>query len=243
MGKATNPRPTAKAQKRGKPSAPRSLTSCTANDDDALARDAQIRAEREADRADYDRLSRQTDVVVHKDKQTRKVTGAQRMDVFALLLSKRALSREAHDAFRAHEETVHAAAGLGTPERRPDYIRASTVGAPGQNVSSAMVWASRLERMTLDNLSPPEAKLLDALMALGASGAAHWRQVVQSITQETRDESQATRVRSLGDNLIHARSKAFTAWLSLQKANDDTPKQPRAKPEPPPSWFRNGEFG
>ena len=137
------------------------------------------------------------------------VARGRRLDVFALLVSRKALCMDAHDAFRDHEEAVHIAAGWATPERRPDHIRASTEGAPGQNISQGMIDASRMVQATLDRLSPPEASLLEALMGLGASGLTQWRNTVQRVTGENNDHGQTSRIRALGENLIHARKAAM----------------------------------
>jgi hypothetical protein len=147
------------------------------------------------------------------------VARGNRLDVFALLLSRKALDKDAHDAFRDHEETVHVAAGWATPERRPDHIRASTEGAPGQNISQGMIVASRMVKATLDRLSPSEGRLLDALMGLGASGLTQWRHTVQRVTGENNDHGQASRIRALGENLIWARRSAMKALI--RAANDD----------------------
>lgn len=191
---------------------------------------AAMRAERAANEAEAARLTAQGDVVIRREQRTRKVTSAQRLDVFALLFSRRALSQEAHDAFRDHEATVELAAGFGTPERRPDHVRASTQGAPGQNVSSAMVEASRLEHLTLERLSPSDSALLSALMTIGNASMGRWHFTVQRVTGETDDKAQASRVRALGENLIHARRRAMKAVhdyrqavAEKQRANDDAP--------------------
>lgn len=151
------------------------------------------------------------------------VARGRRLDVFALLVSRKALDTDAHDAFRDHEEAVHIAAGWASPERRPDHIRASTEGAPGQNVSQGMIEASRMVKATLDRLSPPEAALLDELMKLGASGLTQWRSTVQRVTGETNDHGQASRIRALGENLIHARrgAKKEMEERKSRAANDD----------------------
>jgi hypothetical protein len=177
------------------------------------------RAERLAMDAEAARLESQPDVQVTRDPRTREITNARRVDVFALLLSRKALAQEAHDAFRDHEETVHIAAGWATPERRPDHIRASTEGAPGQNVSQGMIEASRMVEATLDRLSPREADLLNGLMRLGASAMTQWRHTVQTITGENNDHGQASRIRALGENLAYARRDAMKALV--RAANDD----------------------
>jgi hypothetical protein len=193
------------ARRRNKPASPAEI--------------AARRAERAAMDAEAARLELQPDVQVTRDPRTREITNARRLDVFALLLSRKALDKDAHDAFRDHEETVHVAAGWATPERRPDHIRASTEGAPGQNVSQGMIEASRMVKATFDRLSPPEAALLDALMTLGASGLTQWRSTVQRLTGENNDHGQASRIRSLGENLIYARRAAMKSLVNA--ANDD----------------------
>jgi hypothetical protein len=180
---------------------------------------AQRKAERMAMDAEAARLEIQPDVQVTRDPRTREITNARRLDVFALLLSRKALPQDAHDAFRDHEETVHIAAGWATPERRPDHIRASTEGAPGQNVSQGMIDASRMVQATLSRLSPSEARLLEGLMVLGASAMTQWRHTVQTITGENNDHGQASRIRGLGENLLYARREAMKALV--RAANDD----------------------
>ena len=171
------------------------------------------RAQRLAMDQEAARLEAQGDVVVRRDERTKEITNARRLDVFALLVSRKALDTEAHDAFRDHEEAVHIAAGWATPERRPDHIRASTEGAPGQNISQGMIDASRMVKATLDRLSPPEAALLEALMALGAANLTQWRHTVQRVTGENNDHGQASRIRALGQNLIYARREAMKSLI------------------------------
>jgi hypothetical protein len=187
------------AKRRNKPSSPAEI--------------AARRAQRLAMDQEAARLEAQGDVVVRRDERTKEITNARRLDVFALLVSRKALDTEAHDAFRDHEEAVHIAAGWATPERRPDHIRASTEGAPGQNISQGMIDASRMVKATLDRLSPPEAALLEALMALGAANLTQWRHTVQRVTGENNDHGQASRIRALGQNLIYARREAMKSLI------------------------------
>ena len=198
-------------RKRHKPSTPEEI--------------AARKREREEAQVEKIRLEAQG-VTVTLDGSSGKIRRAQRVNVFDLLLSRKALSTEAFDAFRAHEEAVHIAAGWATPERRPDHIRATCEGAPGQNITQPMIDASRLVEMTMTRLSPKDAALLDALMALGAGNLARWRRTVQTATGETNDHAQAARVRALGDNLADARIgavKAFKVWREkrLRPANDE----------------------
>lgn len=173
-----------------------------------------------ARRAEAARLKAQG-AIVKSDKRTGKITNATRYDVFAMLASRRgkpdvegqlgkpALESRSYDAFRDHEATLHIALGHNTPERRPDYIRASAPGAPGQNINQAMIEASEIVAETGRRLGPVDSALLDALMQPGAALLTRWRAVVQHYTGEDRAECQASRIRALGSNLTHARKVAL----------------------------------
>lgn len=219
MGKATNPKPRGKKA----PAAPRALVSTIERQP---AEDTSVLRARRAEKA---RLKAQG-AQVFTNKQTEEITGAKRPDVFSTMaaarerpevkgqLGKPALSGVAFQAFRDHEASVHVAMGADTADRRPDYIRASVVGAPGQNVSEQMVDAAELVRSTLSRLSPPDALLLNMLMVPGNALVPTWRTVVQQITGEKRPEAQAARIRSLGENLHHARRAATQALAPLNEA-------------------------
>lgn len=202
-------------RKRSKPSAPRKIEA--AQTEGA----AQELAEARREAARLKSVGCEANVAHEKqeDGSMKWVARGKRLDVFALLLSRKALDRDAHDAFRDHEEAVHIAAGWATPERRPDHIRASTEGAPGQNIGQGMIEASRMVKATLDRLSPSEARLLDALMGLGAAGLTQWRHTVQTVTGENNDHGQTSRIRALGENLLWARRSAMKAIIKA--ANDD----------------------
>ena len=93
------------------------------------------------------------------------------------------------------------ALGHNTPERRPDYIRASTEGAPGQGISQAMILASRRVKWIEDRLTDRQLRMLKGL---SINVAAQWRSIVQTHTGETNDKAQAAAVRSMGDAILHA---------------------------------------
>jgi len=73
-----------------------------------------------------------------------RIVRARRIDVFQLLHERGALPQESFNAIRDHEADMATALGFNTPERRPDHIRASVEGAPGQNITQAMIEASRM---------------------------------------------------------------------------------------------------
>lgn len=170
------------------------------------AESMRLRLEQVAARAERDRLKAQgVDAVVVTEADDagikRWVAKGQRKDVFKLLLDRRALSQDGFNAIRRYEEALDTSMGHNTPERRPDHIRATVEGAPGQNISQAMILASHRTRWIRDRLSDTDRRLLDALR-LNAPG--QWRVVVQMITGETNDKAHAPRVRALADNVQSA---------------------------------------
>lgn len=187
---------------------------------------------------------------VNADKRTGEIMGAWRKDVFETLRNRRgkpevkgqlgrpALPQRSYEAFRGHERDVHLAEGAGNPDRRPDFIRSTCEGAPGQNVSAEMLDAAERVRKTLRTLSPPDARFLSVLMTGENALARNWRAIVEQETGEKQDEAQAARIRALGDNLSYARSVVSTEPKT--PANDDRPREPKAKPV---TWFRGSDFG
>lgn len=116
------------------------------------------------------------------------VAKGNRKDVFRVLLDRRAIDQNAFDAIRRYEEALDTSMGHNSPERRPDYIRASSDGAPGQNISQAMILASHRARWVRDRLSATDMRLLDTLRM---NAPAHWRQIVQMVTGEVNDDAHA----------------------------------------------------
>lgn len=239
--------------KKGKPSKPRAVAAAlAANDDEAQL----VNVNLHASRAEAARLKAQGGEV-NIDKTTGLIAGAWRKDVFTILRAKRgkpcegwpkgrpALGQRAFDAFRAHEADLHLSAGAAGNERRPDFIRASVEGAPGQAVSKAALDAGRRVRETVKRMSPRDAGLLSDLMDGEKALAAHWRKTVQSSTGETREEAQTACVRSLGENLHWARATALADIKAAndRNANDAGPKEPRPVEGPQPTWFRGEEYG
>ena len=123
-----------------------------------------------------------------------------RKDAFQLLLERRAIEQAAFDAIRRYETDVGMALGHNTPERRPDHIRASTEGAPGQGISQAMILASRRVKWIEDRLTDRQLRMLKGL---SINVAAQWRAIVQMHTGETHDVAHAVAVRAMADAIRH----------------------------------------
>lgn len=142
-----------------------------------------------------------------EDGKTRIVVRARRIDVFQLLLERGALPQESFDAVRAYETDLATAQGFNTPERRPDHIRASVEGAPGQNITQAMIEASRMVQWVEAMLTTRDAQLLKALLHENDANCGRWRGTVERITGETRDESHAVAIRCCAANLRDVRDR------------------------------------
>lgn len=128
----------------------------------------------------------------------------ERKDVFKLLLERSAIEQAGFDAIRRYEADHCQALGLTTPERRPDHIRATVAGAPGQNVSDAMVQASRRAKWVEDRLTDRNRRMLAGLLL---NSAHQWRAIVQMHTGEQHDKAQAAVVRALADAVRDAHAQ------------------------------------
>lgn len=233
-----------------KPSAPRVIGAndnqpAPVNDNDATKAKS-IRTHR----AEAARLKAQG-AEVNLDPQTKEIRGAWRKDVFETLRNKRgkpevkgqlgrqALPERAYDAYRGHERDLHVSMGVSNPDRRPDFIKATGEGAPGQNVTAEMLDAAHRVRETMRRLPAPDASLLAALMTGENALAKNWRAVVAAETGERQDEAQAARIRALGANLCDVRAVVGRELLEATgRAGEKRPPEPK-----PPTWFRGDESG
>lgn len=132
---------------------------------------------------------------------------ARRIDVFQLLFERGSLTQEQFDAVRDHEADMATAMGWNTPERRPDHIRASIEGAPGQNISQAMVDASRMLEWVDKRLPTRDLALLKALLHENDANCGRWRGTVEKVTGESRDEAHSVAIRAMVENLRDVRKR------------------------------------
>ncbi len=135
----------------------------------------------------------QPSTAVNVDARTGRLTGAWRLNCFNTLLPAKGVERDAIDWL---DELVRTANGENSPERRPDFIRASTEGAPGQNVSDAMIAASLRLQVVVENIAPAHARMLLDLLKPDADLLTRWRAVVERCTGETNPQAQAGAVRA-----------------------------------------------
>lgn len=134
----------------------------------------------------------QPSTAVNVDARTGRLTGAWRLNCFNTLLPAKGVERDAIDWL---DELVRTANGENSPERRPDFIRASTEGAPGQNVSDAMIAASLRLQVVVENMAPAHARMLLDLLKPDADLLTRWRAVVERCTGEKTPHGQAAAVR------------------------------------------------
>lgn len=134
----------------------------------------------------------QPSTAVNVDPRTGRLTGAWRLNCFNTLLPAKGVERDAIDWL---DELVRTANGENSGERRPDFIRASTEGAPGQNVSDAMIAASLRLQVVVESMAPAHARMLMELLKPDADLITRWRPAVERCTGETTPHGQAAAVR------------------------------------------------
>lgn len=106
--------------------------------------------------------------------------------------------RAANDAVPSAE----AANGENAQERRPDHVRASNDGPPGQNISDAMIQASVRLEVVMENMAPQHGRMLMELLKPDADLITRWRSVVERCTGETHSHAQAATVRAACTSLV-----------------------------------------
>ena len=163
------------------------------------------RAEREAE---LERLSAQPDVEVVAD-PAKRVIRAQRMDFASLLLRREAISVPAFNAYRDTQELHARASGANMGGGNMDRVDSSTQGAPGQNITQAMIDARKTLDWLLGQIGTRNARLICALIdgeegGNGPGGCGQWHVTVQRVTGETNEDTHAALVRSACEGLAEA---------------------------------------
>jgi hypothetical protein len=145
-------------------------------------------AERRAERRELESRG----IEVNVDPRTEEITARYRPDCFTVLLRGRP---DEQAAVQWLEELIRTASGENGSDRRPDYIRGSAEGAPGQNVSQAMIDAELYLVTATEALPPQCAKMLFDLLKPDAALRDRWRPVVERYLGVTNPASQADAVR------------------------------------------------
>lgn len=126
------------------------------------------------------------------------ITSVRRLNCFNLLLKEDAVKA----AVEWLDQTLRTATGENTPERNPDYIRGSSEGAPGQNISQAMIDAGEVLQTIQENMNPRDCRMLFDLLKPDHDLLTRWRQVVERCTGETNAHAQGAAVRSACSSLL-----------------------------------------
>jgi ribosomal protein L25 (general stress protein Ctc) len=181
---------------------------------------AEALAEREARKAQIIALKAQGVRVVHDNEY--RIIAAHRLDVFSLLHSRKgpqedgkpgkaALTDQQLRAARRLENLIAIAYGHERPEISMDRVDKATATASEQ-ITQAMIDASRLLQIVLSKCGRRDAELLCALMSgTNARLGSGWRDTVERITDESRKEAQAAVIRAACQNLV-------LAWQALDYA-------------------------
>lgn len=136
------------------------------------------------------------------------VVRARRIDAFRHLLERRAIAEEDFNAVRAYERDLALAAGSETPERT-EFVDRSCEGAPGQNITQAMIDAGARTQWVKTHLSQRDWNLLTGLLA---SPYQAWRAVVERETGEFREDVHAAMVRGMAANLKDTQRRMPDDW-------------------------------
>jgi hypothetical protein len=126
------------------------------------------------------------------------ILSVRRLNCFNLLI------KEAHikAAVEWLDVTLRTATGENTPERKPDYIRGSSEGAPGQNITQDMIDAGEVLACVEMNMNPREVRMLFGLLKPDNDLLTRWRDVVERCTGETNAHAQGAVVRAACANLV-----------------------------------------
>lgn len=152
-------------------------------------------AERRAERRELERRG----IEVNIDPRTEEILARFRPDCFTLLLKGRPDERAAINWL---EELIRSAQGENGGERRPDFIRGSSEGAPGQNVSQAMIDADLHLVAATEAMAPNHARMLFDLLKPDEALLTRWRDVVERCTGETNPHAQGAAVRAACAQLV-----------------------------------------
>ena len=168
---------------------------------------AKMKARAELD-ADLTRLGSQPDVEIELEPNGT-IRRTQRMDFASLLLRRAAISVHAFNAYRDTQELHAIASGANMGGGNMDRVDSSTQGAPGQNISQAMVDARKRLDWLLGQIGTRDARLICALIdgeqgGNGPGGCGQWHITVERVTGEKNEDTHAALVRGACEGLAEA---------------------------------------
>lgn len=138
---------------------------------------------------------------VNVDGRTEEVLGAWRPDCFRLLLK----DHREMGAVLWLEDLIRTAMGENAQDRSA-FVQRSSEGAPGQNITNAMIQAGEIVRVVQTSMAPQHARMLFELLSPDAALLTRWRQVVQATTGETNPQAQGAAVRAACASLAWVRN-------------------------------------
>lgn len=150
-------------------------------------------------------------LTVNVDARTEEVLSIARPDCFTLLLrpARRPGDRCWMQEFSAVlwlEDLIRTAQGDNAPERRPDFIRGSVEGAPGQNIGQTMIDASRILQVVQEAMPPQQVRMLFELLRPDAALDQNWKPIAARATGETNPQALGAAVRSACVSLLWVQS-------------------------------------
>lgn len=140
---------------------------------------------------------------VNVDQRNETILAVFRPDCFTLLLKGRP---EEIAAVQWLEELIRTAQGENGQERRPDFIRGSSEGAPGQNIGQSMIDADRYLVTATEAMPPSTARMLFELLKPDEALLTRWRPIVERCTRETNPQAQGAAVRAACAQLVWVRN-------------------------------------
>lgn len=166
------------------------------------AQRAELERQKEARRQEVERLRSQgLDV---KCDAAWNIIVTRRVDVFSLFHERKAITDPHFYAARRLEALIALAYGHEKPDASFDRVDSSTAGAPGQNITQAMIDAGRELEAIYIATGNQSARLLHALMTDQGGIMTRWRDTVYRITSETNPTAQAAAIRIACANLAMA---------------------------------------
>ncbi len=138
------------------------------------------------------RLPANSDIKAEKASR-RHVERAQRLDVFALFLSRNAIPQADYDAVRRLEVDMHIGAGVANTQEPGQ----PSSGGCRELVSQRMIDATRRVNAVLDEMPNGHGKVVAEMLSPNTQGGVltRWRGVVQRITGKRDKDGQADVIR------------------------------------------------
>jgi len=146
-------------------------------------------------------------LIVNADPRTLEITAISRPDCFTALLrpgrrpGERCWMLE-YGAVLWLEDLVRTAQGENGGDRRPDFIRGSCEGAPGQNISQAQIDAGKILAVVEGSMPPAQMRLLFDLLRPDAALEGNWRPIAARCSGEVNPQAQGAAVRAACTSLL-----------------------------------------